>query len=170
MNCAKDQKVDAYVDMHISDLADFMFKKNVHNSIIELELNGVEDNKDLFFFLVDLFCKGLVLLFGRENKVEIDSLTMEDFSVVKQKMSLAGVNVLLNIVEVPPDLVDAIESIKSPEDNDDPDAPSDIEKPNNYVNINDLEKEPNNKSLEDYVFKLKLSNLIYNINFELVHR
>jgi hypothetical protein len=147
-----------------------MFRRNANNSIIELELNGVEDNKDLFFFLVDLFCKGLVLLFGNNNKVEVENLTMDDFNVVKQKMSLAGVNVVLNIVPM-----EAEEEVNDVDDNsnnnkeEDETAPDDIEPINNYVNINDLEKEPNNKSLKDYVFRLKLSNLIYNINFELSH-
>lgn len=169
MSCTKTKPVDAYVEMHINDLADFMFIKNTNNSLIELELNGIEDNKDLFFFLVDLFCKGLVLLYGTNNKVEISDLTLEDFNTVKQKMALAAVDVHLLITEVPQDEEDVEpEDESSDGGNDDEDAPDDIDPVNKYVNFNDLEKEPNNKPLSDYVFKLKQQNMIYNIHFTLI--
>lgn len=171
MSCTKSKSVDSYVEMHINDLADFMFVKNKNNSLIELELNGVEDNKDLFFFLVDLFCKGLVLLFGTNNKVEISDLSMEDFNNVKQKMALAGVDVNLHIVELEDteddNADDKTEDAAADNSIEDTDAPDDIEPVNKYVNFNDLEKEPNNKPLSDYVFKLKQQKMVYNIYFKL---
>lgn len=169
MSCTKDKPVDAYVDMHINALADFMFIKNKNDAQIELELNGVEDNKDLFFFLVDLFCKGLVILFGVNNKVEIGDLSMEDFNIVKQKMSLAGVEANLYITEI--EDTETKETLDKKLDQDidmDEDAPVDIDPMSKYVNFNDLEKESNNKPLSHYVFKLKQQKLIYNINFTLI--
>ena len=78
------------VDMHVNDLAEFMFTKNKSNALIELSLGGIENNKDLFFFCLDLFCKGLVILHGTENKVDLDSITMEQFGDIKNKMELAS--------------------------------------------------------------------------------
>lgn len=155
------------MEMQVDDLAEFMFRKNVNNAVIELELGGIKDNKDFFFFLIDLFCKGLVILFGTENKVMIDSLSMEDFAKVKQKMSLAGINVMLNIVQQDEDMVDV-----SPQEerNDMDDAPDDIVPQKTYLNIRDLEMEDNNKRLSEYIFKMKMGNLLYNINFDLIHK
>jgi hypothetical protein len=39
-----------YMDMHIDYFADFLFIKNINNSIIELTLPEIENNKDMFFF------------------------------------------------------------------------------------------------------------------------
>ena len=85
--------------MHINDLADFIFIKNVNDSIIQLSLNGVEDMKDLFYFCLDLFCKGLVILFGQDNKVEVEIITLEQFMLLRKKMANAGININLNIYE-----------------------------------------------------------------------
>lgn len=173
MSCTQSKPIDNYMEMHINHLADFMFLKNTNNTIIELELNGVEDNKDLFFFLVDLFCKGLVLLFGTDNKVEVGNLSMEDFNTVKQKMALAGVDVNLLITEITSDeeneLAEEADTRAQYKDTD-VDAPNDIEPANKYVNLNDLEKEPNDKALSEYIFKLKQQKVIYNINFTLLFR
>ena len=50
------------VDMEIDDLASFLFTKNINNITTELSLGGIADNKDLFFFCLDLF--GLALGHG----------------------------------------------------------------------------------------------------------
>ena len=151
------------VDMHIDDLAMFMFLKNKNNAIIELSLGGIESNKDLFFFCLDLLCKGLVLLFGNDRKVELDSLTPEAFDDVKKKMSLAGINVQLHI-----------EQIYSPQTSTlttDDDGPSDlVDDFRNAINLNELNMDVDCKQLEDYVFRMKMDKIIYNIAFNLVHR
>jgi len=88
------------VDMHVNDLADFVFTKNINNAEIALDLHGVEDIKDLFFFYLDLFCKGLVLLFGDGRHVNVEDITLEQFEVIQKKMKCLGINVMLDLQPV----------------------------------------------------------------------
>lgn len=54
----------------------------------------VSITKELFFFLVDLFCKG----YGDINRVvHLEDLTIKDFNIIKKKMELAGIIVILNV-------------------------------------------------------------------------
>lgn len=131
--------------MHINDLADFIFIKNVNDSIIQLSLNGVEDMKDLFYFCLDLFCKGLVILFGQDNKVEVEIITLEQFMLLRKKMANAGININLNIYE----------DIEGEEN----------EEKKVALNLEKIEELPNNLNIEDYDFILRSCNMVYKINF-----
>ncbi len=131
--------------MHINDLADFIFIKNVNDSIIQLSLNGVEDMKDLFYFCLDLFCKGLVILFGQDNKVEVENITLEQFMLLRKKMANAGININLNIYE----------DIEGEEN----------EEKKVALNLEKIEELPNNLNIEDYDFILRSCNMVYKINF-----
>jgi hypothetical protein len=148
------------VDMHINDLAEFMFLRNINDAIIDLSLGGIENNKDLFFFCLDLFCKGLVYLFGENGKVDIEKVSLDNFKLVKTKMELAGINVKLDV------LVEESTTISLVEQDD---APLDI-KTYNSVNIHELDSESDDKPLSEYIFTLKFEKMKYNIHFELVHR
>ena len=133
------------LNMHINDLADFIFIKNVNDSIIQLSLNGVEDMKDLFYFCLDLFCKGLVILFGQDNKVEVEIITLEQFMLLRKKMANAGININLNIYE----------DIEGEEN----------EEKKVALNLEKIEELPNNLNIEDYDFILRSCNMVYKINF-----
>lgn len=133
-----------YVDMEVDDFATFLFKKNINNAIIDLSLGGVENNKDLFLFLVDLVCKGLVLLFGEENRVELDNVTLEDFNSIKGKLSCAGIYVDL-IVE-----------------QNDGDIPG--------INLHEIEHIPDDLPLKSFRFKITSIFFIYTIGFKLIHK
>lgn len=88
------------VEMHIDGFAEFVFIQNVNDAIIDLNIPEIEGSKDLFFFCVDLLCKGLVLLYGNaERKVLLENLKKEDFIAVKNKMENAGIKVQLDIQE-----------------------------------------------------------------------
>jgi hypothetical protein len=128
--------------MNINDFAEFVFIKNVNDALVELSLGGVENNLDLFCFFVDLVCKGLVLLFGKGNKVEIDSVSMEDFKKVQHKMHLLGVDVILDV---------------KPNENNTPVS----------MNVKDFESFPPNDDLESYRFKLNTLTLLYEVRFKI---
>jgi hypothetical protein len=149
------------VDMHINDLATFMFLKNVNNAIVELSLGGVENNKDFFYFCLDLFCKGLVILFGENGKVNVESLTQEQFAIIKQKMSLAGIDVKLDVFIEQKTTISLL---------DDDTAPPDVDPIKTSINFNEIDMDDDNKPLSEYVFRLKMDNLLYNIHFETIHR
>lgn len=141
---------ELHIDMHINNLAEFMFITNKDDKVLSLSLNGVEDTKDMFYFLLDLFCKGLVLMFGDGRGVNISELSMEDFAAIKKKMSNAGVLVNLSIYQ---DIaIDNEEEAKAP-----------------HVNLQHIEALDNNMPLNDYHFILRMGQTVYTICFELVH-
>lgn len=131
--------------MHIDHFADFMFVKNTNDAVIELTLPEVTNNKDMFFFLVDLVCKGLVLLFGSNNRLEISSLGMEDFKTIKHKMGLAGIDVHLSLKEG-----------------------DDFSPKLNLQHIEDTFAD--NLPLKEYVFKINNVDVAYEISFDLFHK
>lgn len=155
------------VDMHVNDLAEFMFTKNKNNALIELSLGGIENNKDLFFFCLDLFCKGLVILYGTDNKVDLDSITMEQFGDIKNKMELAGIQVNLELTALPENENTTISLIG---DGTDGEEPADIQEITNSVNLTEIDQEYDHKQLNEYVFRLKMNKYIFLITFNLIHK
>ena len=135
-----------HVDMHVDDLATFMFTRNVNNAMIELSLGGIENNKDLFFFCLDLLCKGLVILYGKNGRVDVENLTLDCFASIQKKMNLAGIRVKL-----------LVESLDNEYDE------------SNAINLDDINAQSDTDNLVEYVFKMKMDKIIYNIAFELVH-
>lgn len=134
-----------YVDIEVDDLATFIFIKNKNNAIIELSLGGVENNKDLFYFLIDLLCKGLILLFGNNNRVDLEYISLDDFKIMQAKIELAGIETVLDIEMNTNNIISG-------------------------VNIRDIELMNDNSKLEDFIFKVIDKKLIYHINFKLIHK
>lgn len=134
-----------YVDIEVDDLATFIFIKNKNNAIIELSLGGVENNKDLFYFLIDLLCKGLILLFGNNNRVDLEYISLDNFKIMQAKIELAGIETVLDIKMNTNNIIPG-------------------------VNIRDIELMNDNSKLEDFIFKVIDKNLIYHINFKLIHK
>jgi hypothetical protein len=148
------------VDMEIDDLANFLFTKNINNITTGLSLGGIADNKDLFFFCLDLFCKGLVIMFGEgKNSVSIDSITTEQFIKLQSKMLCAGIKVNLHTLPLDID----VDITVSTEDEGN-------EKTFSILNIEELTNAPNDKPLSEYEFKLINHDMMYVVNFNLVHR
>lgn len=133
------------VEMHINDLADFVFKKNIYDSEIFLQLFEVEDMQDLFFFCLDLFCKGLVLLYGDKNRVCLEELSMDQFLEVRRKLRLAGIDVFLDVEPQEP-----VEGEASP--------------PATMIRV--VEK-TDNITLDDYKFHMHTPQMKYIIHFSL---
>ncbi len=143
------------VDMQIDDLAKFMFTENVNDVTIELSLGEIANNKDLFFFCLDLFCKGLVILYGGGSRsISIDTITEDQFKHIQKKMMCAGIKVNLNIFPL--------------------DIEVEVKDENNrnisVLNIQELTEAPDNKPFHEYEFKLINQDMMYTINFNLVHK
>lgn len=148
------------VELEVDDLAKILYDVNKTDTVIELSLGGIEDNKDLFYFCLDLFCKGLVMLFGEDNKLIVNTISIDQFEIIKRKLHNAGINVTLTLFTPEP---------ISHEDYDVPDLPTSCLYPN--INIEDIEIMPNNLPLNDYKFEIKLSpEIAYKISFELFHK
>lgn len=142
------------VEMHIQDLADFVFVRNSNDAKIEMSLGGIEDNKDLFYFCVDLFCKGLVLMFGRGGKVDVDAVSIEQFKSLQAKMANAGIAVTLEVYE---------ENVEVGEGGD---GEANADKP--PVNLSHIESMPGNMGLNEYNFMIRSPPMIYSVSFDLV--
>lgn len=134
------------VDMHINDLASVVFKYNVNDLSLMLSLHGLENHKDLFYFCVDLFCKGLVMMYGNGNSVEIATITQEQFEFLRKKMRNAGIDVKLEV---------------HPDTSNDSNIAS--------LNFAAIESLPDDLDVSDYSFELRTSNLVYNVNFHMIH-
>lgn len=140
------------VELEIDELANFMFKRNSNNAILELSLGGIENNKDLFYFILDLFCKGLVLMFGNgTNSVDVDTITYDNFLSIKEKMLCAGIQV--NMEYYPNDI-----------------PSNDGNTTRTIINTDEINESSDNKPLNEYVFKLFSIKNQYIISFALVHR
>lgn len=153
------------MEIEVDQLADVLFVQNINNSVVEMSLGGIEDNKDLFYFCLDLFCKGLVILFGKNNTIIINDITSDQFELIKTKMGNAGIRVDLNVI--------AKTETFSTEINIDDDSPSDIPEtllfPN--VNIQHIELMPDDLDLTQYNFEINLNKTLkYVITFNLFHR
>lgn len=98
MHCPREGPT-RHVELEVDDLAEFIFIRNKTNTKIELEIqNGIKNNKDLFCFIIDLLCKGLIYLFGVDNKVEIDDLSLDDFALVSARMQAVGIKIHMDVV------------------------------------------------------------------------
>lgn len=140
------------VNMEVNDLAEFMFLKNENNVVLELSLGGIENNKDLFCFLLDIFCKGLVLMFGNGTKsVNIDDITLDNFTKIKEKMLCAGINI--NLQMFPSDIIDETGVA-----------------PRAQLNLDEINMAEDNIELQEYEFKVMNATSTYVISFNLVHR
>jgi hypothetical protein len=139
------------IELEIDDLAEFMFKRNDNNVLLELSLGGLENNKDLFFFILDLFCKGLVIMFGNgTNSVDVDTITYDNFMSIKEKLLCASIQV--NMEYYPSDIV-TDDTVKKA-----------------IINTDEINSASDNKQLNEYVFKLHTLKNQYLISFSLIHR
>lgn len=85
-----------HVDAMFDDFVQFMFLKNHNDVKICLELEGVDTVQDLFAFCLDILYKGLVIIAGNGvDRVDLDSVTREQFDRVCDRMLLAGIQVHL---------------------------------------------------------------------------
>lgn len=130
-------------EINIDDLAKFIFMENKDDRLVSITIPLLEDTKELFFFLVDLFCKGLVYLYGDINRVvHLEDLTMEDFNIIKKKMELTGIIVILNVEHL-------------------------SEKTSPAINLRGLDTMPNNLKLQEYTFTVTTFWSKYSIKFNL---
>lgn len=127
--------------MNILQLAKEIYN-NHDNKQICFSIDGIDTQKDLFFFCNDLFFIILNFYVGDDNNtIDIYDITQNIFDDIKFKLSLA--NIIVNI-EI-----------------------SDCENDMLFHNILDIEKDYCYKKLNDYKFTLKICGKSYNIFYEI---
>lgn len=90
--------------MDIDGLAPMIFLKNPNDLPIKLNLlDPIENGKDLFFLLLDLFFKGIYYLstghFGNSELIKLSELTLDTVFQAVRKLRNINVKVMLSISE-----------------------------------------------------------------------
>jgi hypothetical protein len=134
------------IEASVQELVEVIFLKNRDDSKIYMNLpygeSGIRNTHDLFIFLIDLLSKGLVLLYGDENKsVTLDCLNFENLNYVKRKLLNAGIQLDIQTKEAINMGVPVRPCIIKSDDNDE---------------------------LENYCLRLVSQHMEYNVSFKLI--
>lgn len=89
-----------YIENSIEDMIPIIFY-NPSNRSIDMCLEGLEDQYDIFCFATDLLTKGILLLYGVNNKVELENISKEQFDFVALQMKKAGIVIYMDIINTP---------------------------------------------------------------------
>jgi len=85
----------------ITELVKFVFSDNRHNNRMVIESSDFQDTRDLYFFCIELTMKGMAYLYGDENqKVDIEQLSAEQLDNIKNKLSNAAIELIVDIKPV----------------------------------------------------------------------
>jgi hypothetical protein len=142
------------MDLHVDDLAPFVFQQNPVGRKIVLSLDGLESSKDLFFFILDLLCKGLVLMYGIEGqKMDLTRIDSTMFQNACKRMACAGIDVRLQSVDVVSDSTSIAEVSNSSNSSDARMSRGDMSLD---ASIAQLARLPMDTPLEDFVVRLRM--------------
>lgn len=132
----------SFSEVSVDELSEFIFKQNNRNSKIVLQSDDFHTTKDLFSFCVDLLCKGLSLTIDivENDQIDIQSISIEQFNKVAERMLLAGIKVNIQVLE-------------------------NVTKLQPVINV--IEK-VNHSHLSDYCLQIIGKDRIYNLIFDLI--
>jgi hypothetical protein len=134
----------------MDQFAKYVFVDMTPDQTINMQVsNEIETTKDLFFFLVHLLVKGLMILFGESHSnLKLSMISFEQFEIVKSRMALMGIKCVLDIVqlETPLTTEQVIELLKT------------------------LYEMPEDLELEKYKLVMVSKDQLMSLNFELFHR
>lgn len=132
----------------INNLVEYIYFQNNDNRRINLTIGrGCENTKQFFFFCIQIFCKGLALLYGNNNKINIDNLNQEQVLNVINKMRLININVILDRISWE-DLY--------------------YEEENAYKIPKNIDTQSENLSLQEYGCKIDSNEYLHIIRFALI--
>lgn len=143
--------------MNVDQLAEAIFVKNRSNTEMSFDLNVSE--KQLAHILYAMFMKGLVLLFGHNQRITLNEITEEQLEIVSMKLRLAHVKTNIQII----DTKTAVMLDYLPENTHG--IPLEL-----YV-IKANQQENHNKTvtdIRDYVFQLYMNRCLIRISFDIL--
>ena len=143
------------VNIEVDELAQYIFKTNKNNHIY-INIRCLKTTKELFFFLFDIFCKGVVLLYGKNNKTLLNNLQLYQFEEIKDKLRYAHIKLNLEIYEK--DTAILLDLMKT----------SDSEKMIIQQSIDDIINMNDDEDLTNYVFKIFMNESLFCIHFEIM--
>lgn len=145
------------MQMSVNSLAKFIFVENTKNIKINLFSSEFKNTKDLFFFVLDLFFKGIVLLYGKKNDnnsmtVCLNDLNYDQIDYLKDRLKLSFIKLVFisyhyTTIETQDEKV--LEKYK-------------------YGNTQTLDIMQDNLDIKLYIYKITLDEYIYNISFEIL--
>lgn len=146
------------IDIH--ELAAFIFLKNTEENQLYLHITSLKTKKQLFFLLFDLFCKGLILLYGSGNRLLLNKLDMSQFDELKRKLKCAHVNLILTLYDAKTaQLLDLL-----PSDVKDHQESSIIRS-----SLNKILEMDDDEDLVNYQFHLYMNDTLFCISFDIIH-
>ena len=148
------------MNIDVNDLATFIFKQNTDNNQLYININSLKTHKQLFFLLFDLFCKGLLMLYGSGNKLLLNKLEMVQFEEIRQKLKLAHIDLVMEQYDdSTAKLLDLI-----PE--------KDILNKETAIirsSLNTIHGMKDDEDLKDYQFNLYMNDTLFCIHFDVTH-
>ncbi len=147
------------LNINVNDLANYIFKINTDKELF-ININSLKTKKELFFLLFDIFCKGIILMYGENNKMKLNNLELYQFDEIKTKLKYAHIS--LNLITYDKDTAQILDLIPS---ND-----QEIKERNIIQNsIDTIVKMPDDEDLMNYIFHLYMNDTLFCINFDILH-
>lgn len=154
------------MDIHFDELASFVFQNNPLGRKFAMSIEGVQSGKDLFFFLLDLVCKGLVLMYGSNgNTVDLSTIDDAMFQKIASCLLCAGIVVSIARTATLPDNSDSSNSSVP----DSSDRPLDSSDRPAEINMPELLTMPDHLALEKYVLKMRMPPSEITLSFAFHH-
>lgn len=148
------------MNIDVNDLATFIFTQNTDNNQLYINITSLKTHKQLFFLLFDLFCKGLLMLYGSDNKLLLNKLEMSQFDEIRQRLKLAHIDLVMEQYDdSTAKLLDLI-----PEE-DIPNKETAIIR----SSLNAIHGMRDDADLKDYQFNLYMNDTLFCIHFDVTH-
>lgn len=128
----------------------YVFVENISRKRIFMTFtdNKIKCVKDLFKFCLDLFCKGIVYVFGNCNKsVALNALSLDQIQLIIDRLSCTGIMTMIRMLDVTGVLNDGCEILRD--------------------SLNELEKKDDNLELNEYFVIIRLEQVMIEVRFHI---
>lgn len=135
------------MSVHAADsLAKLIFVDTPAEASMQISLPSLRTVKELFFLLLDLFIRGLLLLFASvsEGGIAVHAITSRQFETLAAKLRVAGIVCQRTVIDDPRITVAA-------------------------ANVDALMRAPPNLPLERYRLEARTRGRVYTMWFSIVH-
>jgi len=126
---------------------------------------SVKTNKELFSFCFQLFCNGLVLLYGDGQKVLLNALSMEQLDTIRAKLKCVHIHVKITTYDL--DTAYLLDMVEKPPTS----SHNQQSRPNEGAvlakSMAAIRTQAENDALEDYALTLMMHGNVMQIHFEI---
>lgn len=137
-------------DVNYNEFINYVFIENENKRIyMTFTDEKIKHVKDLFKFCLDLFCKGVVFVYGGETKsVELNSLSIDQIQLIIDKLSYTGIITMIRMLDVKGVLDDGCQMLRK--------------------TLSDLEELDDSLKISDYFVVIKLQQYMIEIRFDIM--